>query len=486
MSIPKIIHQLWIGPKKAPINLMNSWKDKHPDYEYIFWNEEEFKKRGFKSQLQNRIDEMTEINGKADILRWEILYKYGGVFLDADSICIESFDTLLSNNKCFAGFENEKVRGIGWSNRYPEILSNTHPLIATGTMGFSKEHELPKLAIEWIKNNNVNIHTNGGKMAWVTVGPGLLTRLFYSKKWSDMVIYPSYYFLPIHCTGIEYYKGHEKIYAHQEWGSTKKHYNIMNSVTLPKQFCKPSKSHSVSILISSYNTNASYISECLTSIKHQIGHFNIQLVWINDGSDDLHTRLLKQLLNKFINQTRFTTLLYEENECNKGIGYTLNKGIKLCDNEIIIKMDSDDIMLPDRILKQYNFMNSNKDIHICGGQILMFRGNSRNVINKSNHKTITIEDYKKRNSHWFINHPTVCYRKTSVLNAGNYNADLHRMCEDFELELRMLNKYGKIYNFEEPLIYYRLHKDQVTHNGGKEGSAYWNKIRNDIIKKVIL
>ena len=38
--IPKIIHQIWIGPKPAPTNLMNSWKNKHPDFEYILWNEQ--------------------------------------------------------------------------------------------------------------------------------------------------------------------------------------------------------------------------------------------------------------------------------------------------------------------------------------------------------------------------------------------------------------------------------------------------------------
>ncbi len=40
MSVPKIIHQIWIGPKQPPINLMNTWKEKHPDFEYIFlkWN----------------------------------------------------------------------------------------------------------------------------------------------------------------------------------------------------------------------------------------------------------------------------------------------------------------------------------------------------------------------------------------------------------------------------------------------------------------
>ncbi len=45
MSIPKIIHQLWIGPKPAPTKFMQTWKEKHPDFDYIFWNEEELKKK---------------------------------------------------------------------------------------------------------------------------------------------------------------------------------------------------------------------------------------------------------------------------------------------------------------------------------------------------------------------------------------------------------------------------------------------------------
>ena len=36
-KIPKIIHQLWIGPSPAPVNMMKTWKDKHPNFEYIFW-----------------------------------------------------------------------------------------------------------------------------------------------------------------------------------------------------------------------------------------------------------------------------------------------------------------------------------------------------------------------------------------------------------------------------------------------------------------
>lgn len=95
MTIPKIIHQLWIGPKPRPSKFMKTWQDKHPEFEYIMWNEDEIKKRGLKLECQNRVDEIEEINGKADIIRWEILYHYGGLFLDADSICIEPFDQLI-------------------------------------------------------------------------------------------------------------------------------------------------------------------------------------------------------------------------------------------------------------------------------------------------------------------------------------------------------------------------------------------------------
>lgn len=466
-KIPKIIHQLWIGNKPAPTNMMNTWKEKNPGFEYIFWNEDEIKKRNLQLTCAHRINEIEEINGKADIIRWEILYHYGGIFLDADSICIEPIDDILLNTICFAGWENEKLRP---------------GLIATGTMGFPPRHPLVEMAIKYIQSREVSI-AKTRMMAWQTVGPMLLTKLYNTGKFKDLTIFPSYTFLPIHCTGDEYI-GHGKIYAYQEWGSTKNSYDTMNNVVLPRQFLKPDESESVSILISSYNTKAVYIKECLESIKNQIGHFNMEIVWINDGSDEMNTKLLKQLLDKFKVTTRFTSINYSENECNKGIGYTLNRGIHMCNNEIIIKMDSDDIMFKDRIIKQLTYMNQNLSTKICGAQIKMFDDNKNNR-GHSNHSSITWEQYKKNPSHWFINHPTVCYRKSAVLEAGNYDENLKQMCEDFELELRMLKRHGYIYNFPEPLLNYRLHDKQVTYNGGEGGRDKWHKIRLGIINKLL-
>jgi len=465
-KIPNIIHQLWIGPRDPPSNHMDTWRDKNPNFKYIRWNEDKLRKHKIPFSCLNRINEIEEINGKADIIRWELLYHFGGVFIDADSICIEPIDEILMNAKCFAGWENEDVRD---------------GLVATGTMGFPPKHPFVKAAIDWIIANQVS-HKQTGVRAWRTVGPGLLTRIYNTKKFKDLTIFPSYYFLPIHCTKLEY-QGHGKVYAHQEWGSTKRNYDEMNSKTLPDQFMPPPAEKAVSILVSSYNTKALYIKECLDSIRDQEGYFNIELVWINDGSDQLNTTLLKRHLDNFKKTTRFVNVVYSENNGNKGIGFTLNKGIELCSNEIIVKMDSDDIMLKDRIKKQYKFMESHPHVMIGGGQVEMFKNN--NVIGCSKHKSITWDEYKEKPKHWFMNHPTVCYRKSAVLEAGNYNKDLKLMAEDFELELRMLKKFGYVYNTEDVLLKYRLHENQITHKGGKEGPEYWGTIRKDIIKNLL-
>ena len=464
-SIPLIIHQIWIGPKPPPTKFMDTWRDKHPNFEYIRWTEAEIKKRGLPLSCANRIDEMEEMAGKADIIRWEILYHYGGVFLDADSICIEPIDSLLENVTSFVGWENEQCRA---------------GLAAVGTMAFTPKHPLVRECIEWIQQNDCSVQRTG-KRAWMLTGPVLLTNMLNTKKYPDVTIYPSYYFLPEHFTGLEY-NGHGRVFEFQEWGSTKSNYDTMNSIVLNPKYLPPKES--VSILVSSYNTDIKYVNACLESIKHQNGHFHMELVWINDGSDVNHTNELKTALNAFERTTRFTTVVYKENDSNKGLGYTLNYGVRLCSHEIIIKMDSDDIMTGNRIQKQLQYMKENPEVKICGSQINMFR-NENEVVSVTKHPSLTWTEFKKKPNHWFMNHPSVCYRKSAVLEVGNYNVEFKKKAEDFELELRMLKKYGYIHNMEEALVHYRLHDTQATHKGGEGGIQYWSGVLDELIKKMM-
>jgi glycosyltransferase involved in cell wall biosynthesis len=258
----------------------------------------------------------------------------------------------------------------------------------------------------------------------------------------------------------------------------------LNNSILHDQYAKPPTENSVSILISSYNTKTTYIQDCLESIKHQIGWFNIELIWVNDGSDVLNTMLLKALLENFKKTTRFTSVIYHENNTNMGIGHSLNLGINLCSNELIIKMDSDDIMIQDRIVKQLNFMNSNQHIHVCGGQISMFKNVINNVVGTTEHKSVSFTDFKEKPIHWIVNHPTLCYRKSSVLEVGNYDSNFKKT-EDFELMLRILKKFKYIHNMPDILLFYRLHQEQTTYNGCSEGREFWHAKRLELINNII-
>lgn len=465
--IPRIIHQIWIGPKPAPTNLMNTWKDMNPDFEYIRWDEEEFVKRGMVFECQSKIDEMEEYCGKTDIMRWEILYKYGGIYVDADSFCVQPLDDTLCAQS-FAGWENEETRP---------------GLIAVGTMGFHPHHEIPRSAIEFIQCHEVS-YAKTGKMAWQNTGPVLLTNIYnHLPNKHILKIVPSYTFLPHHFTG-KHYSGHGKIYAYQEWGSTHQSYDTLNGAVLGQEFTPPPPDLSISILVSSYNTKTVYLKECLESIKHQVGWFNMELVWVNDGSDALNTRLLKGLLDHFERTTRFTKVVYYENDTNLGISASLNKGVTLCSNDLIVRMDSDDIMVTDRIWKQLVFMRNNPTIQVCGGQIAMFRESPSNIINQTNHVSLTLDQYKSNPLHWLVNHPTLCYRKSAVLQVGNYDPQYNKI-EDFELMLRMLKHCNYIHNLPDTLLYYRLHDKQVTHNGCTEGRAFWHAKRAELIQQLL-
>lgn len=148
-------------------------------------------------------------------------------------------------------------------------------------------------------------------------------------------------------------------------------------------------------------------------------------------------------------------------------------------------MDSDDIMYNNRIVKQLDFMNENPEVQVCGAQVTFFKENIENKMYNTNHPSITWEEYIKIKSHWITNHPTLCYRKSAVLEVGNYDKTKSKMTEDFEIALKLLKRYKYIYNFPEPNLYYRIHNEQITNNGGTEGREHWNKIRNDLVNDLV-
>lgn len=107
--IPKILHQTWknnILPDYFTA-LSNTWKKKHPNWKYIFWTDVENRKfiKDYFPYFLKRYDEFPFEIQRVDAVRYFILYKYGGVFVDMDFECMSNIDDLIDSNGCIFGLE---------------------------------------------------------------------------------------------------------------------------------------------------------------------------------------------------------------------------------------------------------------------------------------------------------------------------------------------------------------------------------------------
>lgn len=103
--IPKVIHYCWFGENKLPEHAqkcIESWKKYCPDYEIKEWNEKNVDIRSI-TYMQQAYKEKAWCF-VSDVARLQIIYKYGGIYLDADVKVIKSFDSLLKYH-AFMGME---------------------------------------------------------------------------------------------------------------------------------------------------------------------------------------------------------------------------------------------------------------------------------------------------------------------------------------------------------------------------------------------
>lgn len=242
------------------------------------------------------------------------------------------------------------------------------------------------------------------------------------------------------------------------------------------------KTNRVSILVPSYNTKIKFIKECLDSIKNQIGNINIEIVWVDDGSTKENSEQLIQELNETEQNNLYITVKYIKNSSNMGIGYSLHTGLLNCSNEIVMRMDSDDIMVSNRVIKQYEYMINNPDVHIIGSQMYLMKPTDSSSSEITKLKSLTLDEYIKQPRYWILSHPSVCFRKSSVFIVGQYNKEIKMLYEDIDLWLRMLNEYKYIHIMDEPLVYYRTHINQVTY---KCKDVDFRNVISDLIEKYL-
>ena len=183
--IPKIIHYCWFGKKEKPNvvkKCIDSWHKYLPDYQIIEWNEENF---DFKT---NKYAKEAYEEGKfafvSDVVRVEVLYKYGGIYMDTDVEVFKSFNDILNVEACILGFEEKNYVATSFIASIPE-----HSLIG-------EFYSMYANISFYNSDGSINQTTNVKKLTKILIEKGLKQDGIFQIINNDIIIYPQEYFSP--------------------------------------------------------------------------------------------------------------------------------------------------------------------------------------------------------------------------------------------------------------------------------------------------
>ena len=208
-----------------------------------------------------------------------------------------------------------------------------------------------------------------------------------------------------------------------------------------------------------YKEKAEYFHRCMVSVCKEQTQVPDEVVVVLDGklTEELYDALAHW--QKMLGDTLKCVVLQE----NQGLGYALDAGLKNCSYELVARMDTDDIAYKDRFAMQLHIFRENQ-IDLCGSWVDEFEDDEKTILAcrkvPENHEQIA-KFAKQRNP---INHPSVMYRKSVVLQAGGYKE--MRWFEDYFLWVRMLQHGSRFYNIQQPLVAMRAGDAQLERRGG--------------------
>ena len=205
----------------------------------------------------------------------------------------------------------------------------------------------------------------------------------------------------------------------------------------------------ISVIMPVYNEEC-FLFDSIKSILDQT-YRDFELIIIDDSSRDNSSRIICSFRDKRIT--------YLKNSQNKGVAYSLNKGLKKAKGDLIARMDADDISYPNRFETQVNFLRKNPNVGVVGSCVELVDEFGK----KLNFKKYP-ETFKEiQRASIFRNpicHPTVLFRRALTDSYGMYDENLNG-AEDYDLWLRFM-QYTQFANLSKPLLKYRLLQESVS------------------------
>lgn len=172
------------------------------------------------------------------------------------------------------------------------------------------------------------------------------------------------------------------------------------------------------------------------------------------------------------------------NEKNLGLGLALNVGLKECRNELVARMDTDDISLPNRCERQLKYFLENPGTTILGGQIAEFITSPEKIVGRRvvPETDKELKEFMKKRCPF--NHMTVMFKKTDIIKAGNYQDWFWN--EDYYLWIRLALEKFVFANLPDTLVYTRVGADMYQRRGGDKYFKSEIEIQKLMLRKKLI
>lgn len=226
----------------------------------------------------------------------------------------------------------------------------------------------------------------------------------------------------------------------------------------------------ISVVMSTYN-RADMIKDSIESVLNQTFD-DYEFIIVNDGSDDGTDEIINEYKDKRIRLIK--------NRRNLGCTFNYHYAHRLSKGKYIAHIDDDDISYPERLKKQYEYLEANQQIALAGTYIETFGENKRPswvMYKEPEELDFLMNIYNP------MCHSSIMYRK-EFLDNNQINYDFEKKCsQDYDLYKQIIMKGGKLSNIDEILVKYKMHPKRITDI--KETMQI--QIKNaDIVKKELL
>lgn len=228
----------------------------------------------------------------------------------------------------------------------------------------------------------------------------------------------------------------------------------------------------ISVIMPLHNAEQ-FVEDAIKSVIAQ-SHFNFEFIIVDDHSTD-NSPLICSRYKKIDKRIKFF-----KNDKEKGVGNAINKAISVSKGDYIARMDADDIMVFDRLEKQVNFLEKNKEI-ICLGSYMKEIDENNQIIGKRTVSTNHSQIYEKMFYTMGIQSPALMINRDLVPKNFSWCKN-YGILDDLDLLFKLIN-FGKFANLNEYLMLYRIHKNNLSLKNIKKTFKEALMIRKDAVKK---